>query len=105
MPSCQKSPAKLIDKIAGVTIKLDDMANLQRAQVPGPAHRGARLLVAGDTHGNSWWLRCLADLAVELGCDGVVQVGDFGFWPDQRTLRACGRATIDNRWLDEIAGI
>ena len=96
---------KLIDKIASVTIKLVDMSNLQRAQVPGPAHRGAQLLVAGDTHGNPWWLRCLADLAVVLGCDGVVQLGDFGFWPDQRTLRACGWATIDNRWLDEIAGI
>ena len=79
--------------------------SFEHPQVPGPRAAGARLLVAGDTHGNSWWLRCLAGLAVELGCDGVVQLGDFGFWPDQRTLHACGWATIDNRWLDEIADI
>ena len=81
------------------------MSPEQRVQVPGPASASARLLVAGDTHGNSWWLHRLASLAVELGCDGVVQLGDFGFWPDQRTLRAYGWATIDNRWLDEIADI
>ncbi len=74
-------------------------------EVPGPPARESRLLVAGDTHGNGWWLRTLADLAVKLGCCGVVQLGDFGFWPDQRILRATGYATVDNRWLDELADI
>lgn len=75
------------------------------AEVPGPPVRDSRLLVAGDTHGNGWWLRTLAELAVKLGCCGVVQLGDFGFWPDQRILRATGHATVDNRWLDELADI
>lgn len=92
-------------QLAGRTNQTGSMSFEARLQVPGPASSDARLLVAGDTHGNSWWLRCLAALAVELGCDGVVQLGDFGFWPDQRTIRACGWATIDNRWLDEIAEI
>lgn len=40
-----------------------------------------RLLVAGDTHGNTRWVRdYLYPWAVDLHCDGIVQVGDFGFW-------------------------
>jgi hypothetical protein len=74
-------------------------------EVLGPLALESRLLVAGDTHGNGWWLRTLADLAVKLGCCGVVQLGDFGFWPDQRVLHATGYATLDNRWLDELADI
>ncbi len=40
-----------------------------------------RLLVAGDTHGNTRWV-CdrLYPWAKDLGCDGIVQLGDFGFW-------------------------
>lgn len=41
----------------------------------------ARLLVAGDTHGNAWWINQLAELAYAYGCDGVLQLGDYGFWP------------------------
>jgi hypothetical protein len=37
-------------------------------EVPGPPTLQSRLLVAGDTHGNGWWLRTLAELAVKLGC-------------------------------------
>ena len=74
-------------------------------ELPGPPALESRLLVAGDTHCNGWWLRTLADLAVKLGCCGVVQLGDFGFWPDQRVLRATGYATLDNPWLDELADI
>lgn len=74
-------------------------------EVPGPLALQPRLLVAGDTHGNGWWLRTLAGYAVKLGCCGVVQLGDFGFWPDPRVLRATGYATVDNRWLDELADI
>jgi hypothetical protein len=40
-----------------------------------------RLLVAGDTHGNTRWI-CdyLYPRAKELRCDGIVQLGDFGYW-------------------------
>jgi predicted phosphodiesterase len=40
-----------------------------------------RLLVAGDTHGNTRWVcDCLIPLATDLGCAGIVQLGDFGYW-------------------------
>ncbi len=42
----------------------------------------ARLLIAGDTHGN-WlhWKHVLLPAAREHQVDGVVQLGDFGYWP------------------------
>ncbi len=41
-----------------------------------------RILVAGDTHGN-WlhWKRVLLPAAHEHQVDGIVQLGDFGYWP------------------------
>lgn len=41
-----------------------------------------RILVAGDTHGN-WvhWQRVLLPAAREHKVDGIVQLGDFGYWP------------------------
>jgi hypothetical protein len=59
--------------------------------------------VAGDTHGNERWIATLAKLASRYGCDGVVQLGDFGFWPDQRALRSTRTAVINDRWLDAVA--
>lgn len=72
--------------------------------VPGPIGGSARVLVAGDTHGNLDWLGTLCKLAARHGCQGVVQLGDFGFWPDERILRSEGRAVINDRWLDAVAG-
>ena len=42
----------------------------------------SRLLVAGDTHGN-WlhWKHVLLPAAHEHRVDGIVQLGDFGYWP------------------------
>jgi predicted phosphodiesterase len=74
-------------------------------QVPGATRPDDRVLVAGDTHGNLWWIGCLVKIAAANGCVGVVQLGDFGFWPDHRILRNCGWATIDNGWLDEVAAL
>lgn len=63
------------------------------AAVPVETERGlavtapaspSRLLVAGDTHGNAWWINQLAELAYAYGCDGIVQLGDYGFWPHER---------------------
>lgn len=73
------------------------------APVPGPASATARLLIAGDTHGNLDWIGTLAKLAARLGCDGIVQLGDFGFWPDMKILRDEDRPTINNRWLTAVA--
>ena len=41
-----------------------------------------RLLVAGDTHGN-WlhWKNVLLPAARKHQVDGIVQLGDFGYWP------------------------
>lgn len=72
-------------------------------QVPGPVGDSARLLVAGDTHGNLDWIGTLSKLAARHGCQGVVQLGDFGLWPDQRVWRSELRAVINDRWLDAVA--
>lgn len=39
-----------------------------------------RLLVAGDTHGDTEHCEYLNVVAVEKGCDAVYIVGDFGYW-------------------------
>jgi hypothetical protein len=72
-------------------------------QVPGPVGDSARLLVAGDTHGNLDWIGTLSKLAARHGCQGVVHLGDFGLWPDQRVWRSELRAVINDRWLDAVA--
>ena len=41
-----------------------------------------RVLIAGDTHGNSKWVAHLADIAARAGCAVIIQVGDFGYFPD-----------------------
>ncbi len=40
-----------------------------------------RILLAGDVHGNSRWMGTLCKLARRLGCDAILQLGDFGYWP------------------------
>lgn len=41
-----------------------------------------KLLLVGDTHGNTrWWREAVVPLAARVGADGIVEVGDFGFWP------------------------
>lgn len=39
-----------------------------------------KILVLGDTHGNSSWVNRVLKRAEYLGCDTVIQVGDFGLW-------------------------
>jgi predicted phosphodiesterase len=80
------------------------MIGMTLRQVPGPVGDAARLLIAGDTHGNLDWMRTLSKLAARHGCDGVIQLGDFGFWPDQQELRVNDRLVINDRWLDALAG-
>lgn len=40
----------------------------------------SRALVAGDTHGNAKWALRLAGLAAHHSCQGIIQLGDFGYW-------------------------
>lgn len=41
-----------------------------------------RVLIAGDTHGNTPWVETLTRRAAEQGCPIIIQVGDFGYFPD-----------------------
>ena len=40
----------------------------------------SRLLVAGDWHGDISWAEQMIRAARHHGCDGVLQLGDFGMW-------------------------
>jgi predicted phosphodiesterase len=40
-----------------------------------------KLALAGDWHGNFGWAELAMNYAVEQGCDVLLQVGDFGYWP------------------------
>lgn len=73
--------------------------------VPGASGDRARLLIAGDTHGNDAFISYLAERANHHDCAGVVQLGDFGFWPDQRTWRTERRVVLNDNWLTHVAGI
>jgi hypothetical protein len=59
-----------------------------------------RVLIAGDTHGNTAWVDALARTAAEQGCPIIIQVGDFGYFPDHqegpRFLTAVGTACALN---------
>lgn len=47
-----------------------------------------RVLVAGDTHGNGGhWTHVLLSAARLHQVDGIVHVGDFGYWPLTRDGR------------------
>ena len=43
-----------------------------------------RVLIVGDTHGKTAWLNRLADAAAESDCTIIIQVGDFGYFPEHR---------------------
>lgn len=52
-----------------------------------------RVLLVGDTHGNSrWWEGFVVPTAISTGAEVIVQLGDFGYWGDTRfvdTVAAC----------------
>lgn len=68
----------------------------------------SRLLVAGDVHGNLAWMRTLCDLAAQHGCDAVLQLGDFGYWPHypdgvrflQHVSRHATHTGLNVYWID-----
>ncbi len=64
-----------------------------------------KLLLAGDTHGDLEHVQYLNRMAVKTGCERVVQVGDFGYWPHrepfhERVSAAAGQAGLTWFWLD-----
>lgn len=62
-----------------------------------------RIFVAGDTHGNKKWWRTLIKLANQHDCKVIVQVGDFGFWPEQNSGSITDSTGIDMQYLTFIA--
>lgn len=50
-----------------------------------------RVLIAGDTHGNTKWVKHLTDAAAQRGGPIIIQVGDFGSFPTIATNRASSR--------------
>lgn len=62
-----------------------------RKRIPSPS----RLLIAGDTHANIEHKQYLCEVAVDLNCDAIFQVGDWYWWPHTRDGRAFIEATKD----------
>jgi hypothetical protein len=42
-----------------------------------------KLMIAGDWHGNYSWARKALWIANKRGVDTIVQLGDFGYWPNR----------------------
>ena len=66
-----------------------------------------RILLLGDTHGNTPEMLRALSYAVQYGCDAVVQVGDFGYWPRaggqrflEETSRMATNIAIPVFWVD-----
>ena len=59
-----------------------------------------KLLVVGDTHANTaWWDNAVAPLAQRLGVGGIIQVGDFGYWPLKPNFMATAVASPVPVWF------
>lgn len=71
---------------------LEALARAARARFVGTGEP-ERVLLAGDTHRNAAWLATLAKLAARYHCEGIVQVGDFGYW---------SHVPYGERFLDEV---
>lgn len=84
-----------------VTIVVMDRAFTNRDEV-------RRVLIAGDTHGNTKWVQHLARVAARSDCPVIIQVGDFGYFPDHRdgprfisdVDRACAATNVELRFID-----
>lgn len=65
-----------------------------------------RILLAGDWHGNREWAATSLGVAARLGCDAVLQLGDFGLWPGREDAwldhvdRLAGDAGVEVVWVD-----
>lgn len=59
-----------------------------------------RVMVLGDTHGDSKWAVEVTRTAASLGVERILQVGDFGYWPRLMLDPICSHAEF---YLGEIA--
>jgi len=41
----------------------------------------AKAMIVGDVHGDRGFLEDVVKLAKKNGCEGILQLGDFGYWP------------------------
>ena len=58
------------------------MTALEKATLTTPS-----ALFVGDTHADAGWLKFVVlPTAVRMGISTIIQVGDFGYWPDSRTF-------------------
>ncbi len=84
-----------------VTIVVMDRAFTYRDDV-------RRVLIAGDTHGNTKWVQHLTRVAARSDCPVIIQVGDFGYFPDHRdgprfisdVDRACAANNVELWFID-----
>lgn len=74
----------------------------------GPPSDPTRVLVAGDVHGDPYWIKQLIQYAKELECAGILQLGDFGArWPgnnSQFERTASERLVAEDLWCWFIDG-
>lgn len=70
--------------------------------IPAPQGPTARLLLLGDSHGDFEFIVRALRVARREDCDALVQLGDFGLWPDRRR-RKHGEIVLNDRWLDTVA--
>lgn len=66
-----------------------------------------KVLLAGDTHGNTDQIAYLCEVAKRNGCELILQLGDFGLWPtsDGKRFLMEANATLHENglelwWLD-----
>jgi hypothetical protein len=63
-----------------------------------------RVLALGDTHGDSKWCVEVTRIAGEHGVERILQVGDFGYWPNIEFDLVGGQRVMWADWfLGEIA--
>lgn len=62
-----------------------------------------KVLVAGDTHGNTRWLLSRFRVASRLGVKRMIVPGDFGMWTDRRLLKKRAPHPLNVGWLTHIA--
>ncbi len=69
-----------------------------------PTVEGGRIGLVGDTHANTaWFMRVIQEMAAD-NIDVIVQLGDFGWWPESRfawkVSRTAAQAGVDVLFVD-----
>jgi Icc-related predicted phosphoesterase len=59
--------------------------------------------LVGDSHGDFEFIVRALRVARREGCDALVQLGDFGLWPDGPRRKKHGEIVLNDRWLDTVA--